>query len=130
MEPLKSPSDLEKLRRDKISKRDPNRPAIAVCVSTGCEALGVKGVLEALEEEIKKAGLEGKIDIKETGCLGFCEKGPRVVIYPEEIYYFRVKSSDAPEIVSKTLINKETIEQLLYIDPVTAKTAKSLSEVP
>ncbi len=130
MEPLRSPSDLENLRKHIITKRDPNRPAIAVCVSTGCEALGVKGVLEALKEETKKAGLEGKIDIKETGCLGFCEKGPRVVIYPEEIYYFRVKSIDVPEIVSRTLIDKEIIERLLYIDPVTAKTARSLSEVP
>jgi NADH-quinone oxidoreductase subunit F len=130
MERLKSPSDLERLRKDILAKRDPNRPTIAVCVSTGCEALGAKGVLIALEEEIKRQGLEGKIDIKETGCLGFCEKGPRVVIYPEEIYYFRVNSTDVPEIVSKTLISKEIVERLLYIDPVTAKTAKRLSEVP
>ena len=130
MEQLKSPSDLERLRKDILAKRDPNRPAVAVCVSTGCEALGVKGVLIAFEDEIKRQGLEGKIGIKETGCLGFCEKGPRVVIYPEEIYYFRVKSTDVPEIVSKTLISKEIVERLLYIDPVTAKTAKRLSEVP
>jgi NADH-quinone oxidoreductase subunit F len=130
MERLKSPSDLERLRKDILAKRDPNRPTIAVCVSTGCEALGAKGVLIAFEEEIKRQGLEGKIDIKETGCLGFCEKGPRVVIYPEEIYYFRVNSTDVPEIVSKTLISKEIVERLLYIDPVTAKTAKRLSEVP
>ena len=130
MEQLKSPSDLERLRKDILAKRDPNRPTVAVCVSTGCEALGTKGVLKAFEEEIKRQGLEGKIDIKETGCLGFCEKGPRVVIYPEEIYYFRVKSTDVPEIVSKTLISKEIVERLLYIDPVTAKTAKRLSEVP
>jgi NADH:ubiquinone oxidoreductase subunit F (NADH-binding)/(2Fe-2S) ferredoxin/Pyruvate/2-oxoacid:ferredoxin oxidoreductase delta subunit len=130
MERLKSPSDMERLRKDILAKRDPNRPTIAVCVSTGCEALGAKGVLIAFEEEIKRQGLVGKIDIKETGCLGFCEKGPRVVIYPEEIYYFRVKSTDVPEIVSKTLISKEIVERLLYIDPVTAKTAKRLSEVP
>jgi NADH-quinone oxidoreductase subunit F len=130
MEQLKSPSDLERLRKDILAKRDPNRTAVAVCVSTGCEALGTKGVLIAFEEEIKRQGLEGKIDIKETGCLGFCEKGPRVVIYPEEIYYFGVKSTDVPEIVSKTLISKEIVERLLYIDPVTAKTARRLSEVP
>jgi NADH-quinone oxidoreductase subunit F len=130
MEQLKSPSDLERFRKDILAKRDPKRPAVAVCVSTGCEALGVKGVLIAFGEEIKRQGLEGKIGVKETGCLGFCEKGPRVVIYPEEIYYFRVKSTDVPEIVSKTLISKEIVERLLYIDPVTAKTAKRLSEVP
>jgi len=130
MERLRSPSDLEKLRKDILAKKDPNKIAIAVCVSTGCEALGVKGVLKAFKEEFKKQGLEGKIEIKETGCLGFCEKGPRIVVYPEEIFYFRVKATDVPDIVSKTLVNKEIIERLLYADPVTGKAARDLSEIP
>jgi len=127
---LKSPSNLEKLRTDILAKKDPKRLAIAVCVSTGCQALGVQNVLEAFNEEIKKQGLEGKVEIKETGCLGFCEKGPRIVIYPEEIYYFQVKASDVPEIVSKTLINNEIVERVLYTDPVTGEKARYLSEVP
>jgi NADH-quinone oxidoreductase subunit F len=130
MERLRSPSDLEKLRKGILAKKDPKKPAIAVCVSTGCEALGVKGVLKAFKEEFKKQGLEGKIEIKETGCLGFCEKGPRIVVYPEEIFYFRVKATDVPDIVSKTLVNKEIIERLLYADPVTGKAARNLSEIP
>ena len=130
MEKLKSPSDLENLRKKIIANKDPKKPAIAVCVSTGCEALGVKGVLKAFKEELKKQGLEGKIEIKETGCLGFCEKGPRIVVYPEEIFYFRVKATDVPEIVSKTLINKQIIERLLYMDPITGKAARNLSEIP
>lgn len=130
MNSLKSPSDLEKLRKDILAKKDPKRLAIAACVSTGCQALGVQKVLEAFDKEIKKQGLEGKVEIKETGCLGFCEKGPRIVIYPEEIYYFQVKATDVPEIVSKTLINKEIVERLLYTDPVTGKKARYLSEVP
>jgi NADH:ubiquinone oxidoreductase subunit F (NADH-binding)/(2Fe-2S) ferredoxin/Pyruvate/2-oxoacid:ferredoxin oxidoreductase delta subunit len=130
MERLKSPSDLEKLRKDIIAKKDPKKPRIAICVSTGCEALGVKDVLKALKEELKKQNLEDSIEIKETGCLGFCEKGPRVVIYPEEIYYFRVKATDVPEIVSKTLRNKEIIERILYTDPATGAKARKLSEIP
>jgi NADP-reducing hydrogenase subunit HndC len=130
MEPLKSPSDLEDLRKNILAEKNPKAPAIAVCVSTGCEALGVKGVLEAFKKEFKKHGLEGTIKIKETGCLGFCEKGPRIVVYPEEIFYFRVKATDVAEIVSKTVINKEVIERLLYTDPITGKAAKNLSEIP
>jgi NADH-quinone oxidoreductase subunit F len=130
MKRLQSSSDLENLRKEIITKTDPNRLAVAICASTGCHALGASEVLKTLKEEIKKQGLEGKIDIKETGCLGFCEKGPRVVIYPEEIYYFRIKPADVPEIVSKTLIEKQIIERLLYADPVTGKTARTLSEIP
>jgi len=130
MERLKSPSDLEKFRKNIIAKKDPNKPAIAACISTGCEALGAREVLKAFKEEFKKQGLEGKIEIKETGCLGFCEKGPRIVVYPEEIFYFQVKATDVPEIVSKTLINKQIIERLLYTDPITGKAARNLSEIP
>jgi NADH:ubiquinone oxidoreductase subunit F (NADH-binding)/(2Fe-2S) ferredoxin/Pyruvate/2-oxoacid:ferredoxin oxidoreductase delta subunit len=130
MESLKSSSDLEKLRKEILAKKDPTRSAIAVCISTGCEALGAKEVLKALKEEIKKQNLEGSIEIRETGCLGFCEKGPRIVIYPEEIYYFRVKATDVPDIVSKTLRNKEIIERLLYADPITGIKARHLSEIP
>ena len=130
MKKLNSLSDLEKLGEDIRAKKDPKRLAVAVCVSTGCQALGVQKVLEAFDEELKKQGLEGKVEIKETGCLGFCEKGPRIVIYPEEIYYFQVKASDVPEIVSKTLINNEIVERLLYTDQVTGKRARYLSEVP
>jgi NADH-quinone oxidoreductase subunit F len=130
MERLKSPSDLEKRRSDILAKKDPNKPAITMCVSTGCEALGVKDVIKAFKEEFKKQGLEGKVDIKETGCIGFCEKGPRVVVYPEEIYYFRVQASDVPEIVSKTLLKKEVIERLLFTDVATGKAARNLTEIP
>ena len=130
MKQLKSSSDLKELRKSIINEKDPNEPAIAVCISTGCEALGVKQVLRAFREEFKKQGLEGKIELKETGCLGFCEKGPRIVIYPEEVYYFKVKAKDVPEIVSKTVFNKEIIERLLYADPVTGKTARKLSDIP
>ena len=130
MQRLKTPSDLKKLRENILAKKDPKKPAIAICVSTGCEALGVKEVIKAFKEEFKKQGVEGKIETKETGCLGFCEKGPRIVVYPEEIFYFKVKASDVPDIVSKTVVNKEIIERLLYADPVTGKTARDLPEIP
>jgi len=130
MKPLKSSSDLEKLRKKVIDKKDSKKLAISACVSTGCKALGVQKVLEAFNVEIKKQGLVGKVDIKETGCLGFCEKGPRIVIYPEEIYYFQVDAKDVSEIVSKTLINNEIVERLLYTDPITGEKARHLSEVP
>ena len=130
MKHLKSPSELEELRKEVIASKDPKRLAIAACVSTGCQALGVQDVLKAFDEEIKKHGLNGKVDIKETGCLGFCEKGPRLVIYPEQVYYFQVKATDVPDIVSKTLLKNEIIEKLLYTDPITNEKAQYLYDVP
>ncbi|MBC7130950.1 4Fe-4S binding protein, partial [Candidatus Bathyarchaeota archaeon] len=130
MKKLKSPEDLENFRKEVLSKIDPNRPKIVICISTGCQALGAQDVLEAFKEELKNQGLEDKVDVKCSGCLGFCEGGPRVVIYPGGIYYFRVKPSDVPLIISKTLLNNEVLSHLLYVDPATGKVAEKLSEVP
>jgi NADH:ubiquinone oxidoreductase subunit F (NADH-binding)/(2Fe-2S) ferredoxin/Pyruvate/2-oxoacid:ferredoxin oxidoreductase delta subunit len=130
MKKLKSSSDLEKLRNNILNKKDSTKIVISACISTGCQALGAQKVLDAFKIELQKQGLENKVEIKETGCLGFCEKGPRLVIYPQEIYYFQVEAKDVPDIVSKTLINNEIIEHLLYTDPITGKKARYLSEVP
>ena len=71
---INSPAELEEFRQDIISKRGPNKPCIAVCTGTGCLALGAAKVVSPFKEEIKKQGLETKVDVRETGCPGFCER--------------------------------------------------------
>jgi len=127
---LKSPTDLENLRKSITAQRDPNKPCIAICAGTGCLALGCGEVIAAFKDEIKKQGLEAKVDLRETGCPGFCEKGTIVVIYPEEICYTQVKQTDVSEIISKTLMNNKVIDRLLYADPVTGEKVVHESEIP
>ncbi|MCJ7762487.1 NAD(P)H-dependent oxidoreductase subunit E, partial [Candidatus Bathyarchaeota archaeon] len=127
---IQSPEDLEKLREEIKSKRKPSKSSISVCVSTGCVALDALKVKEAFIAELEKQGLKDQVEIKETGCLGFCEQGPRVTIYPEEICYFKVKPEDAPEIVSKSIREKKVVERLLYKDPATGKGVQKLEEIP
>ena len=128
---INSPAELEEFRKDIISKRDPNKPCIAVCTGTGCLALGAGKVVAALKEEIKKQGLDTQIvDMKETGCPGFCERGPIVVIYPEQTCYLQVQPEDAEEIISETILKKKIIERLLYMDPESGKTIARESEIP
>jgi NADH:ubiquinone oxidoreductase subunit F (NADH-binding)/(2Fe-2S) ferredoxin/Pyruvate/2-oxoacid:ferredoxin oxidoreductase delta subunit len=128
---INSPAELEEFRKSIISKRDPNKPCIAVCTGTGCLALGAAKVVVALKNEIKTHGLETKVvDIRETGCPGFCERGPIVVIYPEEICYLQVQPDDAEEIISQTIVDKKVIDRLLYVDPITAEKIVRESEIP
>ena len=127
---INSPAELEEFRKDIISKRDPKRPCIAVCTGTGCLALGAAKVVAAFKEEIKKQKLQKKVDILETGCPGFCEKGPLIVIHPEEICYVRVQPSDAEEIVSETILGKKVIDRLLYVDPTNGEKIARESEIP
>jgi NADH:ubiquinone oxidoreductase subunit F (NADH-binding)/(2Fe-2S) ferredoxin len=127
---INSPAELEEFRKDVLSKKDPAKPCIAVCTGTGCLALGAAKVVAAFKEELKKQGLQRKVDIKETGCPGFCERGPLIVIHPEEICYLRVQPSDAEEIVSQTILAKKVIDRLLYVDPITGEKVVRESEIP
>jgi len=126
---LNSVSDLEKLRKDILSKKDPKKPCLALCVGTGCIPLGAKKVLAAFQEEIKKQGVEDKIELKETGCPGFCEKGPIVSIYPEGICYCGVKVEDVADVISQTIAGK-TIDSLLYTDPTTGEKVVHEKDIP
>ena len=127
---LKSKEDLEDYRREIQSRRDPNKPCAAICAGTGCLALGARDVIKAFREEIAKRGLEEKVDIRETGCPGFCEKGTIVIIYPQGIHYVQVRPEDVPEIVEKTLVRGEIAERLLYQDPETGERIAYESEIP
>jgi NADH:ubiquinone oxidoreductase subunit F (NADH-binding)/(2Fe-2S) ferredoxin/ferredoxin len=125
---INSPAELEELRKNILSQRDPNKPCIAICAGTGCLALGCDRVISAFKQEVKKQGLE--VDIRETGCPGFCERGTVVVIYPEEICYLQVMPEDVPEIISQTIIEKKVVDRLLYTNPVTGEKTVHESEIP
>src|SRR4030042_5130372 len=128
---INSPAELEKFRKDLILEKNPDKPGIAVCTGTGCLALGARNVVSALKEEIKKQGLETKVvDVRETGCPGFCERGPIIFIYPEEICYLQVQPGDAAEIVSQTILAKKVVDRLLYVDPITNEKIVRESDIP
>ena len=116
MPKLNSATDLEEFRQEILAHRDPNKLSVAICSGTGCHAYGSEKVAEAFVDEIERNGLRGKVDIRRTGCHGFCERGTIVVIFPEETCYLRVKPEDVPEIVSTTLVEKQLVERLLYED--------------
>ena len=127
---VNSPDELEKARQGILSRRDPNTPCISICAGTGCIALGADQVIAAFKAEIEQQGLQADVNTKETGCPGFCERGPVVVVYPEEICYLQVKPEDVPEIVSQTIKEKQVIERLVYADPITGEKAILESDIP
>ena len=126
---LNSPEELESFRQDLLSKRDPGRPCISICAGSGCVASGANEVIAAFQAEIESQGLAATVDTKGTGCPGFCERGPVVVIYPEEICYLQVTPEDVPEIVERTIKNNEVVERLLFEDPATGEKAVHESDI-
>jgi NADH-quinone oxidoreductase subunit F len=126
---LSSPQELEALRASIMKSRDAQKPCITVCGGTGCLALGAEGVIAGFRRELKERRLESKISLRITGCPGFCEKGPLVVIKPENILYQQVRGEDVAEIVSAT-VNGNIVDRLLYVDPDTGKKITRESDVP
>jgi NADH-quinone oxidoreductase subunit F len=127
---INSPAELEKFRKGILSEIDPKKPCISLCSGSACNASGSGKVAVSLEEEIKKQDLSDKVDIRRTGCHGFCERGPIIVIHPEEICYFQVEPDDVPEIVSKTIKEKKVIDRLLFKEPSTREKIIRESEIP
>lgn len=130
MKIIRTPAALEELRLTHSKERDPNQPCVTVCGGTGCRAYGSERVIEALQGEIKAQAVENRVSLRITGCPGFCERGPLVVIQPKGIFYHGVKVEDVPQIISETVVKGEIIDSLLYVDPNTGQKITYESEVP
>ncbi|MBM4445904.1 MAG: hydrogenase [Chloroflexi bacterium] len=105
-----------------------DQKTVFVCQGTGCVSGGSDAVYDVLKVEVARHKLAG-VEVDFTGCHGFCEQGPNVVIEPEGIFYTRVEPSDAPEIVSSHLKNGKPVERLFYRDPVTGQSIPYYSEI-
>ena len=109
---------------------DPRKKEITICGGTGCSAFGSTDVQTAFEADIKRRGIAESVSVKRTGCHGFCEQGPVVVILPEKIFYPGVRVEDVAEIVETTVLGGKPIRRLLYVDPATGKRIAHDHKVP
>jgi len=128
MKKIANAAALRQLQQELKANWDPKKPVVTICAGTGCRGYGCISVKEALEEEIKKQKLA--VDVRATGCFGFCEKGPLVIIHPQNIFYQQVKVKDVADIVAKTVAGGEVIEKLLYRDPATGERIQREADVP
>ncbi|HMK51921.1 MAG TPA: NADH-quinone oxidoreductase subunit NuoF, partial [Thermodesulfobacteriota bacterium] len=105
-------------------------PCITVCAGTGCHASGCHQVVDAFKKVLQDHSAGPQINLRMTGCHGFCEKGPLVVVHPQKILYQRVKPEDAPKIFQETILKGKILESLLYEHPTTGEKITHEDEVP
>jgi NADH-quinone oxidoreductase subunit F len=127
---IRGVSEFEQLRAEVRAKQDSIKTWISICGGTSCSASEARPVREALQEAIAKKRLKKKVGLKLTGCHGFCEHGPLVVLSPNGICYERVKREDAAEIIERTVLGDEVIERLLYVDPQTKEKIPLEKDIP
>ncbi len=94
---------------------------ILLCAGSGCVSSGAWKVKEELLRKLDERGLTEKFEVVASGCHGFCEQGPLLIIYPKETLYCRVEPDDVSEIVEEHLIGDRVVERLFYKDPETGE---------
>ena len=127
---MTSIGQLEQLRALLSAARAAAGKTITICGGTGCEASRSRSVIEALQKELRARGVDDGVQVRVTGCHGFCEQGPIMVIEPGNVFYCRLKPEDMEEVVASVISEDGLVERLLYTDPVTGSKVRTQREIP
>ena len=105
------------------------RRTVLICQGTGCTSSKSEHIRAALEQEVKMAGLHD-VAVDFTGCHGFCQQGPIVVVEPENVFYTHVKVEDVSDIIQSHLLEGNPVARLFYRDPLTKKAIPVYRDIP
>ncbi len=130
MSRISSQEDLSKLRKKVQFQRNAKELTITICAGTGCRAYGAEALADAFEKEIDRRGIGHRVAVRRSGCHGFCERGPLVLIQPKGICYLGAQVKDVAAIVDSSVERDDIIERLLYVDPETGKRVALADEIP
>ena len=86
-----------------------------------CAASGSFAVLDALDREIQARGLDYEVQLTTCGCMGLCDEGPVMVVYPAGVWYRRVQPADVAEIVGAHLRDGKPVDRLVWNDAAAMK---------
>jgi NADH:ubiquinone oxidoreductase subunit F (NADH-binding)/(2Fe-2S) ferredoxin len=106
------------------------RANLMICGGTGCIASGGLKVKDALEHELKERGLQGEYQLVLTGCNGFCAEGPIMTVYPEGIFYEKLKPGDMSLIVEEHLLKGRPVEKFMYKEPGKPGKVPVMKDIP
>lgn len=128
---IKTIKDLEQSIHSQIqARKSEKKPVLTVSAGTCGQARGSLKVIKSLEKTIKEQNLEDKVKIKVTGCHGFCEAEPNIIVQPQNIFYQKVQPKDAKDITSQTIINNKIVDRLLFSDLDTGKKISDEKNIP
>jgi NADH-quinone oxidoreductase subunit F len=108
---------------------DPDHRWVAICTGTGCSASASVEIGQALQAELNHHGLAEQVEVRCTGCFGFCAQGPIMVVYPDETFYNQVSSDHVKEIVQEHLVGGRPVEKILYHDPASETIVEKWHEI-
>lgn len=108
----------------------PFRADVLICMGTSCIENNSFEIRELIQEEIKKHNLEEEIRLVSTGCFGFCDAGPIILVQPDGVFYQRVTEKDIPFLVEEHFLKGRPVEKLMYTPPKEKVPIPKLAEIP
>ena len=126
MQKIENKEMLDSLRTQNKERIENSKCRVLICAGTGCLASGSGEIYEKIKGLIGEnpdvevhfgpeiAHGDGPMEVKKSGCHGFCEMGPLMRIEPLGILYTKVKLEDCEEIFEKTIKNGEIVDRLIY----------------
>ena len=126
---LNSTRQLRHLRNMLQSDRDRRSLHLTICAGTACRASGSAILLQAVQGYLLQHGLVDRIALHATGCHGFCEMGPFLLVEPQQTFYAQVRTEHVAEIIEAALAG-EFVEHRLYRDPHTGRICYHRDEIP
>ena len=124
-----TPEEFEQYKSTLSEENDFAGPVIIIPAGTCGIASGAEGIIRTVRETLLREGLAGNIEVRVTGCHGFCEMEPSILVQPGEIFYPTLDEADAERVVMATA-RGEIIEDLVWTDPATGKPVPRQSDVP
>jgi NADH-quinone oxidoreductase subunit F len=128
MQRLRSLDEFKLLRDRIVSDRDP-RAIIVIPTGTCGQASGANDLIRMAKRTLLEKGMAGKIGLRITGCHGFCEMEPSLLIEPYGTFYPRVRIDDVPRIID-AVARKDVVKDLLYTDPESGRPIEKMSKMP
>lgn len=130
MKKIRNQDHLEEIRKRLLERKESEKRCITISSGTCGRVRDSQKVVEAIYDSVKKHGVEDKVCVRVTGCHGFCQVAPIVAIYPDGIFYQRVKAKDAEDIIMETILNNRIVDRLLYVDPTTEEKIVYEKDIP
>ncbi len=134
---IKSIKDLEAVREKYLPSIQPrlgeankkSETHVLVCSGTACTSSASQAVREELLHQLQKHNLEKQVKVIKTGCFGFCQRGPIVLVQPDNVFYCQVERNDVNKLVEKHLMGGQVVEELLFQEPDTGERQQKMEDI-
>ncbi len=126
---LEQIDEFKRFRQSLIDNSSDGKPCIVIGAGTCGQASGSNDLIRIIKRQILEQGLHNKISLRITGCLGFCEMSPFIVIEPGHNLYPKLRMENIPQIIDAALEDR-VIEELLYTEPGSYTKCYTQQEIP